>query len=217
MGEKLGFSVTGLDSQPEMLERARERRLQCRSAIRKRVDLVQGDMRSWKAAPKFDLIVIPCSSITHVLGLDDQIALWRNAWGNLRAGGRFVIEVVMPDIGAFASSTGASPRVPLEVDLDNYDEADGIRLIRRKTTRYLSHEQRAEIRFMYEKYQHGQAIGSFIDDFNSHVFFPRELQLLFIHTGFEIEPACGDYRGRPLGTDSSLIIITGVKRPRRSD
>ena len=35
-------------------------------------------------------------------------------------------------------------------------QSDGTRLIRRKTTRYVSHEQRAQIRFMYEKYQHGR-------------------------------------------------------------
>jgi SAM-dependent methyltransferase len=217
LGGKLGFSVIGLDSQPEMLERAGRRRMQCRAAIRQRVNFVQGDMRSWTTAAKFDLIVIPCSSVTHVLKLEDQIALWRNAWHNLRAGGRFLVEVMMPDIAAFAGSCGASPRVPIEVDLDNQDDADGIRMIRRKTTRYLSHEQRAEIRFMYEKYRWGQAIGSFIDDFNSHVFFPRELHLLFIHTGFKIEATCGDYRGRPLRPDSSLIIMTGVKATRRTD
>jgi hypothetical protein len=60
----------------------------------------------------------------------------------------------------------------VEIDIDNIDESDGSRLIRRKTTRYLSHEQRAHMRFMYEKYQDGRGVETFLDDFESHVFFP---------------------------------------------
>jgi hypothetical protein len=104
-------------------------------------------------------------------------------------------------MASFADSFSVPPRTPLEVDIDNIDESDGTRLIRRKTTRYLSHEQRAQIRFMYEKYQHGRAVESYIDDFACHVFFPRELRLLFSHTGYEVEETFGDYRGRALRAD----------------
>jgi hypothetical protein len=98
---------------------------------------------------------------------------------------------------------------PVEIDIDNIDESDGTRLIRRKTTRYLSHEQRAQIRFMYEKYQDGRGVETFLDDFESHVFFPRELRLLFSHTGFEVEEMLGDYRGKALRADSPVMIMIG--------
>jgi hypothetical protein len=62
---------------------------------------------------------------------------------------------------------------------------------------------------MYEKYQHGRAVESYIDDFACHVFFPRELHLLFIHTGYEVEQTIGDYRGRSLKADSPVMIMIG--------
>src|ERR1700730_12825657 len=96
-----------------------------------------------------------------------------------------------------------------EIDIDNIDESDGTRLIRCKTTRYLSHEQRAQIRFIYEKYQYGRAVESYIDDFVCHVFFPRELRLLFSHTGFAVEETLGDYRARALKADSPVMIMIG--------
>jgi hypothetical protein len=65
---------------------------------------------------------------------------------------------------------------------------------------------------MYEKYQHGRGVETFIDDFKSHVFFPRELRLLFLHTGYEIEQTLGDYSGRPLKPDSRLIIMIGRRK-----
>ena len=166
-------------------------------------------MRTWSSSRDFDLIPIPASSITHVHSLEDQLAVWRMCHGNLRPGGRLLVEVTMPNLASFSDSFRVPPRTPVEIDIDNINESDGTRLIRRKTTRYLSHEQRAQIRFMYEKYQNGRGVETFLDDFESHVFFPRELRLLFSHTGFEVEETIGDYLGRPLKAGSPVMIMIG--------
>jgi hypothetical protein len=166
-------------------------------------------MRTWQSESTFDLIVVPCSSISHLLTLQDQLALWNQCRRNLKPGGRFLVEITMPNMAIFADSFNVPPRALVEIDVDKWDESDGIRLIRRKTSRYLSHEQYARTRFLYEKYQNGRAVDGYIDDFVGHVFFPRELQLLFIHTGFEVEQTLGDYRGGPLKPNSPLIIMIG--------
>ena len=206
--------VIGLDNQPQMLEQAEQNRAQMSSEARDRLRFVPGDMRTFCADPRVDLIIIPCSSMSHVLELEDQIAVFKRCYENLNPGGRFIVEVTMPNLAAYSDSFSVPPRTPLEIDLDRTDESDGTRLIRRKTTRYRSDRQLAEIRFLYEKYQHGRAVESYIDDFASHVFFPRELELLFIHAGFEIERTLGDYRGKPLAANSSLIITTGRRTER---
>ena len=208
-GAQLAFDVTGLDSQAEMLETAKKRLLEVPPKVRERLRLIQGDMRTWQSESAFDLIVIPCSSISHLLTLQDQLTVWNKCRRNLRPGGRFVVEITMPNMATFADSFNVPPRALVEIDVDKSDESDGVRFIRRKTSRYLSHEQCAQTRFLYEKYQNGRAIDGYIDDFAGHVFFPRELQLLFIHTGFEVEQTLGDYRGRPLKPNSPLIIMIG--------
>jgi SAM-dependent methyltransferase len=208
-GAQLGFDVTGLDSQAEMLETAKKRQLEAPPKVRERLRLIQGDMRTWQSESAFDLIVIPCSSISHLLTLQDQLTVWNQCRRNLRPGGRFVVEITMPNMATFADSFNVPPRALVEIDVDKSDESDGVRFIRRKTSRYLSHEQCAQTRFLYEKYQNGRAIDGYIDDFAGHVFFPRELQLLFLHTGFEVEQTLGDYRGRPLKPNSPLIIMIG--------
>jgi ubiquinone/menaquinone biosynthesis C-methylase UbiE len=208
-GAQLAFDVTGLDSQAEMLETAKKRLLEAPPKVRERLRLIQGDMRTWQSESAFDLIVIPCSSISHLLSLQDQLTVWNQCRRNLRPGGRFVVEITMPNMATFADSFNVPPRALVEIDVDKSDESDGVRFIRRKTSRYLSHEQCAQTRFLYEKYQNGRAIDGYIDDFAGHVFFPRELQLLFLHTGFEVEQTLGDYRGRPLKPNSPLIIMIG--------
>lgn len=212
IGAELGFAITGLDNQPEMLEKALERAAQAPAKVRERLSFVEGDMRNWAAEREFDLILIPCSSITHLLSLEDQLGTWRQCYENLALGGRFMVETNMPNMDTFADSFRMPPRSPIELDIDTLDESDGTRLIRRKTTRYRSDEQRAEIRFLYEKYQHNRAIDNFIDDFQSHVFFPRELRLLFMLTGYDVEETFGDYRGRAMSAQSPLMIMVGRRK-----
>ena len=210
-GAREGFEVIGLDSQPQMLADGRKNLADAPFEVRQCAQFIEGDMRTFSAEALFDVIIIPCSSMSHVLTLDAQIAIFKRAHANLNPGGRFIVEVAMPNLAAYYDSFAMPPRTPLEIDLDVSDETDGTRLIRRKTTRYRGDEQLAEIRFLYEKYRDGRAVESYIDDFKSHVFFPRELALLFIHAGFEIERTLGDYRGRALAPNSPLIIMMGKR------
>jgi SAM-dependent methyltransferase len=208
-GIACGYRVVGLENEAAMLGGAVERRRSASPQVQECLTFVEEDMRSWQADERFDLILAPCSSIAHLHGLDDQIRTWRQARANLCAGGRFVVEVTMPNLAVFADSFSRSPRALVEIDIDNFDEAEGIRLLRHKTTRYLSNQQRAQIRFLYEKYRDDRLVDSYIDDFESHVFFPRELELLFIHADFKLENTIGDYQSRPLSVNSRLIIMTG--------
>src|SRR6202022_4836076 len=141
---QIGFEVVGLDNQPEMLHKAEERRLQSSSEIRQRLVFIQGDMRTWAAPSHFDLILIPASSISHVLSLEDQLAVWKTCHDNLRPDGRLLVEITMPNMASFADSFSVPSRTPVEIDIEKVNESDGTRLIRRKTTRYLSPDQRAQ-------------------------------------------------------------------------
>jgi hypothetical protein len=85
-------------------------------------------------------------------------------------------------------------------------------MLRYKTTSYLPHEQRAEIRFLYDKFPEHLQADRYVSDFSCHVYFPREVELLFRLTGFEVEARFGDYAMRPLGRTSPQLIVVG-RRP----
>jgi len=135
--------VVGLDSEANMLKQARDKATQLPAAARKRLRLVHGDMRKWHTREAFDLIVVPCASITHLLELQDQLDVWRRAFHNLAPGGRFVVESTMPNFSAYADSFANPPRAVVAIDRDVTDEPRKIRLIRRRTVSYLPYEQRA--------------------------------------------------------------------------
>ena len=168
-------------------------------------------MCTWKAEQPFDVIVTPCSSVCHLLTLEDQLAAWRRAFENLAPGGRFIVDVTMADLAGYVESFRSPPRELVEIDLDTFDERTETRLLRYKTTRYLANEQRARIRFLYDKYVGDAPPIRSVSEFESHAYYPREMQMLFLHSGFEIDAVYGDYRGRPPGPASPQMIFSGMK------
>jgi len=181
-------------------------------AERRRVSFVAGDMRDWRAAVPVDLMIAPCSSLAHLLTVEDQMAAWRCAFENLAPGGRFVADLTMPNLAVYAESMQTPPRTMLEIDVDARDPQTGTRLLRYKTTSYLAHTQRAEIRFLYDKFPDGAHVDRYVSDFDCHVYYPREVELLFRLTGFSMDAWFGDYAMRPLRSASPQLIGVGIKR-----
>jgi SAM-dependent methyltransferase len=206
-----GVQIVGLEREGPMLEEALRKRDALEETARRCVTFMTGDMRDWRTEQPFDLVIAPCSSLSHLLTVDDQIAAWRCAWGGLAGGGRFVADLTMPDVAAYADSMQTPPRTFVEIDVDTRDPDSGTRLLRYKTTRYLPHEQRAEIRFLYDKFPGSSQVDRYVSDFDCHVYYPRELELLFRLSGFSVEAWFGDYTMRRLRTSSRQLIAVGMK------
>ena len=206
-----GIQIVGLERDGPMLEEAMRKRAGLDEKLRGCLAFMTGDMRAWRAEPPFDLVIAPCSSLSHLLTLDDQIAAWRCAWDSLVDGGRFVVDLTMPNLAAYADSMQTPPRTFVEIDIDARDPATGTRLLRYKSTQYLPHKQRAAIRFLYDKFPDSSQVDRYVSDFDCHVYYPREVELLFRHTGFSIEAWFGDYAMRRLRQSSRSLIGVGVK------
>jgi SAM-dependent methyltransferase len=209
----LEFDVVGVDIADTMLAEAERKRSNLDHSARRRVTLVQGDIRQWQSDEPFDLIVSPCSSLSHLLTLDDQLAAWRRAHANLVVGGRFVADLTMPNLVVYAESMQTPPRTTVEIDVDATDPESGVRLLRYKTTRYLPDEQRALIRFLYDRFPEGERADRYISDFDCHVYYPREVELLYRFTGFDVEARFGDYAWHPLRASSRQMIVVGRRSP----
>ena len=207
----LDMSIVGVEIAEPMRAEAERKRAQLDDAVRGRLRFTCGDLRTWRSPEPVDLIISPCSSLSHLLTLDDQLAAWRTAFENLGRGGRFVADLTMPNLAVYAESMQMPPRTTVEIDVDTRDPETGVRMLRYKATRYLPHEQRAEIRFVYDKFPDDKPADRYISDFDCHVYYPRELELLFRCTGFDVAARYGDYRRRTLRSASRQLIYVGVK------
>jgi hypothetical protein len=62
---------------------------------------------------------------------------------------------------------------------------------------------------LYDEFSDGGKPGRFISDYECHVYYPRELQLLFRLNGFAIESMWGDYRQGPVENSSRALVWWG--------
>ena len=206
-----GTHIVGLERPGPMLDEARRKQRQLAPDARERLSFLEADMRSWRTEEPFDLIIAPCSSLSHLLELDDQLAAWRCAYDNLQPEGRFVVDLVMPNLPLYADSMQTPPRAFVEIDVDASDHETGTRLLRYKTTRYKPHRQRAEVRFLYDRFPGGKRVDRYVSDFDCHVYYPREVELLFRSAGFAVEAWFGDYSGRRFRATSRQMIAVGQR------
>jgi len=210
--------IVGVDTSIEMLGKAAGAHNGARSSVRPRISFVKGDMRDWAGSGNpFDAVVIPCCSVSHLLTLDDRRRTWATAFRLLRPGGVFILDVRVPDLATLAESQRVRPRALVDLDIDATRRTLGgeARLLRCTATTYEPHLQRADVRLIYDRFEERALAERLVTDFVSHVYFPAELELLFVAAGFEIAQQYGDYRFMPCDR-TSQYLVTLARRPRHS-
>src|SRR5262245_4876190 len=209
--------IVGVDSSIDMLGQAATARDAAAPSARGRVSLVKGDMRNWSGTgDAFDAVIIACCSVSHVLTLDDRRRTWATAFRLLRPGGVFILDIRVPDLATLAEAQRVRPRAFVDLDIDATRRTAGeeARLLRCTATTYEPHLQRADVRLIYDRFDQRVLAERLVSDFASHVYFPAELELLFLSAGFEIAQQYGDYRFVRVNR-MSPYVGTVARRPRR--
>jgi SAM-dependent methyltransferase len=210
--------IVGVDSSIDMLDQAAAAREAAEPSVRERVALIAGDMRNWPGTGDvFDAVVIACCSVSHLLTLDDRRRTWATAFRLLRPGGVFILDVRVPDLATLAEAQRVRPRAFVDLDIDTARRTPGRedRLLRCTATTYEPHLQRADVRLLYDRFDQTALAERLVTDFASHIYFPAELELLFLSTGFEIAQQYGDYRFVRVDR-TSPYVVTVARRPRSS-
>lgn len=84
-----GYEVVGLDGSKPMLAIARKK-------AAGKVELIDGDMRTFDLGRQFPLVAVTLNSFMHLLEVDDQIAALRRMAQHLAPGGRAVVSTINP-------------------------------------------------------------------------------------------------------------------------
>ena len=200
-----GWRVVGLDPEPAMLARAEQRLRAESAAIQQTVRFVWGDARTLDLCERFDVVLLPFGVAHHLTSLDDQIAAWRAVRRHLMPRGLFAVDVVAPDLPQLAAAIDGGPRA---VDME-VTAADGRRLRRSDAFSYSPAAQRATHAYEYEVEAAGVFQRAYRSEFAMHVYYPRELELLFRLTGFRLEQLLGSYQGEPFDDAARLMIALG--------
>jgi ubiquinone/menaquinone biosynthesis C-methylase UbiE len=197
-----GVEVVGVDVSPAMLKVAREKVKGLSPRVRRRIKLVEADMRDFDLGDeRFNLIYIPFRAFLHLLTTEDQLQALATIRRHLRPGGRLALNFFNPRLEIIASRMATRDATPfLERTTDLFG---GERLIQWAWTRYYPLTQRVENEFMYDRVAaDGKMIERVYRRLVARWVYRFEAEHLFTRAGFTIEALYGDFEGRPFERDT---------------
>jgi SAM-dependent methyltransferase len=170
--------VTGIELSGPMLKQLRTK------ADEDTIPVVVGDMASAVAPGAFTLVYLVYNTISNLLKQSEQVACFRNAARHLIPGGRFVIELWVPELRKLPPGQQATVwhSEPGYIGLDTYD---------------VLHQQVVSHHFQFG------------DDTEARLFrsphryiWPAELDLMAQLAGFELESRHADWSGSEFTAES---------------
>jgi SAM-dependent methyltransferase len=173
-----GVAVTGIEMSPAMVEQLRTK------ADEETIPVVMGDMATTVAPGEYALVYLVYNTIANLLTQDEQVECFRNAARHLTPGGRFVIELWVPELRRLPPGQPAMVYhcEPGYIGLDTYDT------LRQHVVSHHFHiddTQQARLFRTPQRY-----------------IWPAELDLMARLAGFELESRHADWAGTEFTAES---------------
>jgi SAM-dependent methyltransferase len=202
-----GFDLIGVDIDPAMLDRARER-----AAIDRpegRLQLVEGDIQGLRlpAAGTFTLAFIALNSLLLLGSRDSQREAIRTMAAHLAPGGLAVVDIWLPDADDLARFDG---RIVLE-----YARADpetGLTVTKAASAQHDSVSQQITLTTLYEESSQGSPARRWVRVDRIRLVSADELRGFTEDVGLEVELLAGAYDLSPLGPASDRAVLVAVRR-----
>ena len=173
-----GVSVTGIELSEPMIAQLRSK------LDDEALPVVMGDMANTRAPGDYALVYLVFNTISNLLTQDEQVTCFRNAARHLIPGGRFVIELGVPDLRRLPPGQQAVvfTAEPGYLGVDTYDVLD---------QQLVSHHV-----------QYGEGRQAEISRSPHRYVWPAELDLMGQLAGFHLESRHADWEGGPFTADS---------------
>lgn len=179
-----GVRVTGIELSRPMIDQLRTK------VDEETIPVVCGDMATATAPGTYTLVYLVYNTISNLLTQAEQVACFRNAARHLVPGGRFVVELWVPDLRRLPPGQPATVMraEPGYLGVDTYD---------------LLHQRVVSHHFSFDESRFGGE-GRQARLFRSphRYIWPAELDLMGELAGFELEARYADWAGAEFTADS---------------
>jgi len=177
-----GVAVVGIESSPAMVAQLRAK------ADETRIPVVVGDMATTRVAGEFTLVSLVYNTISNLLTQAEQVECFRNAARHLPKGGRFVIELWVPELRKLPPGQQAVVGRATQgyIGLDTYDVLD---------QRVVSHH------FYFGEGNQAKLVRS-----PHRYIWPAELDLMAQLAGFVLESRNADWVGGAFTAESGSHV-----------
>ncbi|HJP64712.1 MAG TPA: class I SAM-dependent methyltransferase [Actinomycetota bacterium] len=183
-----GFHVHGIDLSEAMVARLRAK------PGTERIDVTMGDFATTRVERSFSLAYLVFNTIGNLTTQDEQVACFQNVAAHLQPGGRFVIEVVVPELQGLPY--GERFRV-----VDATDRHIGIDEIDVGSQGLVSHHLYRAPDGRYDRFS-----GPF------RYVWPSELDLMARIAGMRLRERHGGWNGEPFDGASRKHVSVWEKR-----
>lgn len=182
-----GISVQGIELSPDMVEQLR------RKPGAHTVPVSIGDMTSTYLSDEFELVYLVANSIMNVTTQEDQISVFKNAAAHLVSGGRFVIELIVPQLRRVPPSEVARVfRLDADhVGIETFDDLVG------------------QVAWSHHWIEVGGRLVRHSAPYR--YIWPSELLLMARIAGFELHHRWGDWDRSPFSSESVTQVAVFVK------
>ena len=177
-----GVRVTGIELSRPMVDQLRTR------ADEAKIPVVVGDMATATAPGEYTLVYLVYNTISNLLTQAEQVACFRNAARHLTRGGRFVIELWVPELRKLPPGQEAVVwhSEPGYIGLDTYD---------------VLHQHVVSHHFRFDDSKQARLTRS-----PHRYIWPAELDLMAQLAGFELETRHADWRGAEFTAESQSHV-----------
>ena len=173
-----GVPVTGIELSGPMIEQLRTK------ASEEAIPVITGDMATARAPGRYTLVYLVYNTISNLLAQSEQVACFGNAARHLVPGGRFVIELWVPELRKLPPGQQATvfTSEPGYIGLDTYDVLH---------QRVISHH-----------FRFGDGTQARLFRSPHRYIWPAELDLMAQLAGFELEARHADWAGGEFTAES---------------
>jgi SAM-dependent methyltransferase len=190
-----GIRVTGIEMSPAMIAQLRTK------SDEATIPVILGDMATTVAPGSYTLVYLVYNTISNLLTQAEQVACFRNAARHLAPGGRFVVELGVPDLRKLPPGQRAVVwhSEPGYIGIDTYD---------------VLRQQLVSHHFRFGEGRQAQVFRS-----PHRYIWPAELDLMARLAGFELESRHADWVGSPFTAESPSHVSVyhlGVASPPRT-
>ena len=184
-----GVPVTGIELSRPMIDQLRTK------VDETTIPVIEGDMASAQAPGAYSVVYLVYNTISNLLTQAEQVACFRNAARHLAPGGRFVIELWVPELRKLPPGQEATVwhNEPGYIGLDTYDVLQQL---------VVSHH-----------FRFGEGIDAKLYRSPHRYIWPAELDLMAQLAGLELEARHADWQGTEFTAESRSHVSVYLAAP----
>ena len=198
-----GYSVTGIDSSPRMLDIGR--RKVAAAGLAGRIALVEGDFTDFDLSQRFALACCGFNGFLHLIDETDQLRALRCWRRHLQPGGLLLLDVENPGLGRLAAADGS-----LELARQWTDADTGHAIAMLFASQVSFADQVHEVTMFYDEVTSDGVLRRTTARIPTRILFRRELALLLGLAGYAKVEFYGDYDLSPWEPESPRLLAAAL-------